>query len=345
MTSLTKMAALALALVAVAGCKDRGATGSCPDIDACGGDVVGVWKMASPTDKCDFVSPNKPSLNYQASSPNYFATERGNPAPAPTSGPWCWDLTFAQDMDGTIRVTAPAAMAPTILTDQVFAATVEFDADDASHMSGTYSYKLDAVTTSYFHLARSCFGVSAASLTCAEVGPKIGAGPLGVDPRYQNPDGTTTFDCTDASDGGCDCSFKYYETDANQNVVGDVGRWVKEGSLIHHYSMSGGGSFMETSPTRRSVRDDVFCESADTMHLTLSGAAGQPIALKSGLRTLYLTRVPAAPDAGAPADAAPDVGETLPPPDAVASSDDAATSNDADADAGVDAADQDADAI
>jgi hypothetical protein len=268
-------AALTVLTVLVAGCQGKGATGGCGAADSeCGGNPVGVWQVAS---TCEFQAISRPAQNYDTSR-GYFAPETGATAPAQTSGPWCWDLSF--DKMGTIL--SPTAPMPN--PDMVLSGTVTFSDDH------TYLYLLKATSTTPFHVAYSCFGANGAGLTCDEFAQKAIA-TIGANSVYSNPSGAPPFRCHEAGDG-CDCEFDYTETD--QNAVGDRGTWFQEGNVIHHYSINGQGIFFETSPTRRTVRDATFCQNGDSMVLT--GAHGSAIALKAGTRTLNLMRMP--PGAG-----------------------------------------------
>jgi hypothetical protein len=273
----TALGALALAL---ASCQGRGATGGCfaPSCGPDPGSPVGTWQV---DDVCRFTVAGRPAQNYANTAP-YFQPETGATPPATTSGSWCWDLSF--DKDGNIM--SPAVPMPN--PDHVVSGTVTFNEDH------TYVYSLTAVSTTPFHIARSCFGATGAKLTCAQFADKLVMSVIGVNPSYANPAGTPAFRCSDAGDG-CDCEFDYLESD--QSAVGDKGTWELVGDVIHHYSISGQGNLFETSPARRTTRDATFCQNGDSMSLT--GANGQPLALKAGTRTLYMSRMPA-PDAGAP---------------------------------------------
>ena len=277
------LGALALVLFAggcVAGCQGRGATGGCSGAASeCCGNPVGVWLVTS---ACNFPVYSRPAQNYDTSR-GYFQPETGATPPATTSGPWCWDISF--DKDGNVATPATPMANPDI----VLSGTVTFSDDH------TYVYKLTAASTTKFHVAHSCFGVNGANVTCAQLATKLTTSPIGVNPVYMSTVmGQPAFACADAGDG-CDCTFDYLEADLNNSAVGDEGAWVQEGSVIHHYSISGQGNLFETSPSRRTVRDATFCQNGDMMEL--SGANGQPLALKSGARSLTLTRVQT--DAGA----------------------------------------------
>jgi hypothetical protein len=263
----------ALALLLVPASCGKGAKGVCSGADStCGGNPVGTWVV---TDTCEFPVYSRPAQNYDTSR-GYFQPETGATTPAMTSGYWCWDLSF--DKDGNI--VSPAAPMPN--PDFIVSGTVTFDANHG------YLYTLKATSTTKFHVARSCFGVNGANLSCADFAKKLATSVIGNNPVYKNPDPTKpAFRCADGGDG-CDCEFDYLEADEFGAAVGDRGTWSQDGAVIHHYSISGQGNLFETNPSRRTVRDATFCQDGDTMQL--SGADGQPIALKSGTRTLYLKR-------------------------------------------------------
>jgi hypothetical protein len=278
----------AVTLLLFSGCKGKGATGGCSGADSeCGGNPVGTWRL---TETCAFPVVSRPAQNFD-NSRGYFQPETGATPPATTSGSWCWDLSF--DKDGNVVTPAQPMPNPDIVVpDSV--TTVGKVTFDANH---SYLYTLTAVSTTHFHVARSCFGANGANITCQDLAMKLVTSPIGVNPVYKNPDpNKPAFRCADAGDG-CDCQFDYLEADSNANAVGDSGTWTQDGNVIHHYSVAGQGIFADSSPTTRTVRDATFCQTGDSMALT--GAHGTAIALKSGLRTLYLTRMPPPPDAGA----------------------------------------------
>lgn len=275
------MAAVALLL---GGCRGQGAAGGCPVTGDCGGDPVGVWQV-DPASICNFPVVARPAQNY--ATPPYFEPETGATPPAVTSGSWCWDLTFTKDQDGTVTVATPSVPMPK--PDVIVSGTITFAADHS------YVYVLTAQSTTAFHVARSCFGVNGADLTCAELAVKLQQSSIGANPVYSNPSGGPAFACQDVGDG-CDCTFDYLEADQFGSAVGDKGTWVQEGNVIHHYSSGGQGNLNEISPSRRTVRDATFCVTDAGQTLQLSGTNGQPLALKAGARTLTLTR--ASPDGG-----------------------------------------------
>ena len=275
-------------VLVLAGCKGKGATGGCSGADSeCGGNPIGTWILQ---DTCAFPVVSRPAQNYDTTR-GYFQPETGATPPAMTSGAWCFDLSF--DKDGNILTPAQPMPNPDIVVPDSVTTVgrVSFNADH------TYQYTLTAESTTPFHVARSCFGVNGANITCDALAMKQTTSPSGVNPHYKNAHpNKPAFRCADAGDG-CNCEFDYLEADSNASAVGDMGSWTQDGNLIHHYSIAGQGIFADSSPTTRTVRDATFCQTGDSMALT--GAHGTAIALKSGLRTLYLTRMPPVPDAGA----------------------------------------------
>jgi hypothetical protein len=272
--------ALGGAALALAGCKSVGATGGCAALGDCGGDPTGVWQVAA---ICSYPAVSRPAQNYD-STRGYFQPETGAPSPAVTSGGWCWDLSF----DSMGNVKTPTAPLP--YPDVVQSGTVTFNADH------TYTYTLTATSVTPFHIARSCLGANGQGTSCADLGNKIGVAINAENPVYSNLSNTGPgVECQDAGDG-CDCTFDYIETD--QNAVGDKGTWAVDpgGNVIHHYSIAGQGNLYETNPSRRTARDATFCVTDGGNTLELSGANGQLLALKAGLRTLTLSKV-VVPDA------------------------------------------------
>jgi hypothetical protein len=274
------LGALVLLGVAGSGCKGKGATGGCGDEGSlCGGNPVGTWEV---TDTCSFPVVSRPAQNYDTTR-GYFEPETGATPPAQTSGFWCWDLSF--DTDGKIKTPATPISNPDAVQIETANAIsrVTFSSD------GTYLYQLTATSTTTFHVARSCFGVNGMNVSCTDFATDLNMSGIANNPSYMNVvKGQPSFQCMDEGDG-CTCTFHYLETDNFGSAVGDKGGWVQDGNVIHHYSISGQGNLFDTSPTRRTVRDATFCQNGDTMVLT--GANGQPIALKSGARTLYLKKI------------------------------------------------------
>jgi hypothetical protein len=296
---LGRVAYVALGAVGLllGGCKEvkgLGATGGCAVLGDCGGNPTGVWQVdTDPASMCTFPVVSRPAQNYANTTPA-FEPETGAAAPATTSGGWCWDLSFSVDMTGAIMVSTPTV--PMQAPDHIISGTVTFAADQS------YTYSLTAVSTTPFHVARSCFGVIGAKLSCADFAVKLQQSSAGNNPVYMAlapPDGGApppSFLCADGGDG-CDCTFDYTETD--QNAVGDTGNWVVDpgSNVIHHYSAAGQGNLNETSPSRRTVRDATFCVTDGGNTLQLTGTNGTALVLKAGTRSLTLTRV--IPDAGA----------------------------------------------
>jgi hypothetical protein len=230
---------------------------------------------------------SRPSQNYDTMR-GYFQPETGATPPAQTSGFWCWDLSF--DTDGKLKTPASPIFNPDAVQIETINAMsrVTFTADPKVPGRGTYVYALTATSTTTFHVARSCFGVNGMNVSCTDFATDLNMS-IANNPSYMNVVmGQPSFQCMDEGDG-CTCTFQYLETDIHGSAVGDTGSWVQDGNVIHHYSVSGQGNLFDTSPTRRTVRDATFCQTGDTMVLT--GANGQPIALKSGARTLYLKKI------------------------------------------------------
>jgi len=278
--------ALGTAVLLLAGCKGLGATGGCPVAGDCGGNPVGVWQI-NPTLTCNFPVVSRPAQNYM--SPPYFQPETGATPPAVTSGSWCWDLSFSKDMSG-VMILAPAT--PMAAPDVIVSGTVTFRADHS------YLYDLTATSVQYFHVARSCFGVNGAGLTCAQFADQLKHSVIGNNTVYTNIDPTQpAFACQDAGDG-CDCNFHYVEADASGSAVGDSGTWVQDpgSNVIHHYSTGGQGNLNEMNPSRRTVRDATFCVTDGGHTMQLTGTNGQPLALKAGARSFTMSLVP--PGAG-----------------------------------------------
>jgi hypothetical protein len=329
-TRTATLGRLSLSLVTAAfllvACKGRGATGGCGVAGDCGGNPLGTWKV-NPDLTCRFPVPARPVQNYGNTAP-YFQPETGAVPPAAVSGTWCWDLSF--DKDGNLSTPEVPIPNP---DNTILGGTITFERDKDGNQS--YTYILTAVSTTPVHLARSCLGVNGANLTCAELAVKLQMSKIGVNPLYANEKGTPAFRCVDAADGdGCDCEFDYIETE--QTAVGDKGTWEQHGNVIRHYSIAGQGNLFETHPSRRTVRDATFCVSDDGQTLQLTGTNGSPLALKAGLRSLTLTKVPEEPDGGA--DAAGNDGAAASDGAGVAEAG-GSDADDAGADAGIDADD------
>jgi hypothetical protein len=260
-----------LTVTSLTGCSGDGAGGTCEELSNCGGDPTGVWQVS---EICNNPVSARPL--------QLFAVpESGVAQPATASGGWCWDISF--NKDGTLASPAVPQPNPTVVND----GTVEFNVDP---MTGEhqYLYKLTAWSRTEMYIARSCLGSAGANMSCSDLASKMQTF-IGADQRYQTrhggaPGDPTSFVCTPVG-ADCDCSFDYTEVD--QTGVGDKGRWVVDGGRIHHYSET-----FTLTTSFRAVREADFCVSNNGQTLELSGSRGTTLALKAGLRTLKLRKVP-----------------------------------------------------
>ncbi len=252
--------------VGIAACSGGGAEGGCPATASCAGDPTGFWKVAS---TCQFLptAPTQP-LNY-----NDYMGRPPNPVISPlqplptTNGDWCSNLDYPPGGIGEVILWHPAA--------QLTGGSLWLKSDK------TYVENLVFSTPASSHFTLSCLQAEGASSTCQKFQADL-VTFLATPPAQAQ--GISGVQCTNASDGGCDCSYKY-EVD-----LADEGTWAADGqgfismnSTPPNYTFN--GTFIPEYEPPVPVTAS-YCKSGA---LTLTGVGGSSLAGILGLRTLTMT--------------------------------------------------------
>lgn len=259
------LVATGLGLAATSGCTGEGADYGCPDLPACGGDPTatgvqppGNWNVHS---WCQYVPP----LTYTVGVPYEPQTwlSQGptkTPPVSKSSGDWCQSIVFLPanspgNTSGQEKLTFPALdHTPGTIT----GATVNLN--PTSH---NYNVAISTSSTTSGHFSPTCLTAFGANPSCSDVETQL-AMSYGV-PNYQDTV------CTNASDGGCDCSFEYLGTAADQGTYQTVG------DTLYFFS-----AFSDVTP----VLATTYCATGGT--LTITGKNGGSLFEVPGLRTLTL---------------------------------------------------------
>jgi hypothetical protein len=279
------MVALAGLAAAAAPACGKGAKGSCPQLDICGGSPASdtFWQV---TDFCmvPSVRPSQPSDVSDFTTMMPLAPTIAPPQPNPvvatqtTSGDWCSSLNYKPD--DTIGNANLWHESPQISADPTKPSTMFFGKD------GSYLTKLILEVPQgqdFTHFARRCLIANGApNPTC----DKLAKGltdfykPIkdSVPPTFSN------IMCADASDGGCDCTYTYTVQ------VDDSGTWAiskEDNTLLLQDSpvLQFNGATMNAQATTTMLQSSI-CASAN--RLELSGVRGGSLSNIQGLRTLVL---------------------------------------------------------
>ena len=282
---------LALASLVASSC-GKGAKGNCPQLDICGGNPASMmpWQV---TDYCQ-VDSVRPA---QSGDVNDFQQMTVAPTVAPpqpnpvvaqqtTSGDWCSNLVFTQDLK-----VANANLwhsAPQVSHDPAKPSTVFLAPDH------TYLTKLIFETQDTTHFDPVCLVRNGAAMpTCKaladalnEFYKPINAGI--VPPTFSAPAGGAQdagIVCAgDPAVDGCDCTYTF------NLQVDDSGNWavdatdptvlVQDSSLIQF-----NGQVMNAAASTTTLRSS-FC--VENGQLELSGVRGGSLSNVQGLRTLGL---------------------------------------------------------
>jgi hypothetical protein len=279
----TLVAAAAIGILCAGGCGGVGAEGTCPALDACGGDPTGTWKVVQ---ACQYqaVKPTQPTdVNDYMGTPPVPPTLTP-PQPQPTqlvptsSGDWCSSLDYNNNTVNNVTLwhDAPGLQNGEIAfnPDHSYAAIYTFTTQGAGYRNMT-------------HFAPICLTANGGSPTCADL-------TAGLTKFYGAGSGTppppATFNdiqCTTASDMGCDCTYYF----ALQVV--DQGNWSTSGDTISQQSSTftyNGSSGVLKLASPAPIVQTTFCRPAsDPSTLYLTGANGGSISDLLGLRTLSLT--------------------------------------------------------
>jgi hypothetical protein len=262
-------AVLAITMIAAAaGCTGGGAEYGCADIPPCGGNPVGVWKAHG---FCQYTPPLSykvqqpdppPQAIALAQSPNLVKV----PAPPRASGDWCTSLQYVPP-NATNPNTPEGGIAQLYQLANTPGAVVGAQVTlSANH---DYQVAVELLGTTTAHFAPTCLMQFGANPSCDDLAAQLGT--FETQPNYKTHP-PPYFACAKAADGGCDCTYSYEGTNADQ------GTW-QIGSDNNLYFFSAQSQFQPVVQT-------TYCASAN--QLTLSGSNGQSLFATSGLRTLTL---------------------------------------------------------
>ena len=264
--SVAVTAAIALlSLLLGSACGGKGVAGDCPDIAACGGNPVGVWKVES---ACEFNEPGAPKLAVpipSALSVPQSPTLATTPPPnTTTSGDWCSGLVYKAPIDATDSTVGNVSFftLPLSVTNAYNINTIAF-LDDGNG-SKTYSTSVFGASPEVTHFTRTCLNAYGANPTCSEL--QAGLRAL-TSVNYVND----SLLCSASADNGCDCAYTEVETS------GDVGVWRVEGTSIIQFP--GDGKPRQTTD---------FCVNGNTM--TIGGKNGSHLLNSAGRRSMVLTK-------------------------------------------------------
>jgi hypothetical protein len=254
---LTRSAGL-LALLCLLGCSGKGVGGACPDISACGGDPSGNWKVVN---ACQFDSPQaktNDSITARYTTPQSPALAQ--PATSSfSSGDWCQGLSFITPSDGT-----KSSFLVRLNSDPVeYLLGGEISIAPPAAVAAPFGAVLSVQNHFAVHFSPTCLGAHGVPPTCAALTQ------FAADGQFLN---FNDFACENAGDGGCDCSYLYYEgTTESAN-----------------YAIVGSQLLIVNSSSRLPPRNYDFCVQGDTM--TLGGHNGIGLFGSKNLRSVVLKR-------------------------------------------------------
>jgi len=259
---VTLLVAQCLWAMSATGCGGSGAELGCAPLPACGGSPVGTWQLKS---FCQYVPP----LNYSVPvlpPPENQLTQKPTPVVAPKSpGDDCSALVYEPNVlplhNGPIKTVAlPHGTGNVTTVPLVISSNHE------------YSVAVQTLSNTSTHFTPACLTAYGANPTCAELGTSLTAYYTGM------PNFSETFTCTNASDGGCDCSYTY------EGTAADTGTWQVEGDIMYFFS--------EGEDLVQPALETTFCVGPGGSSLSISGRDGQSLFNVQGLR--YFTLVPMA---------------------------------------------------
>jgi hypothetical protein len=274
------VAAATLGVVFGGGCGGVGAEGTCPALDACGGDPTGTWNILQ---ACEYqaVRPTQPTdvTDYMGSPP--IPPTLTPPQPQPTqlvpanSGDWCSSLDYNDGVVNNVTLwhDVPALQPGSEVAfnpDQTYTALYKFS---------TQGYAQARNTT---HFAPICLTANGGDPTCADLAAGLtkfyapGGGTPPPPPTFNNIQCTTS-----PADQGCDCTYYF----ALQVV--DQGTWAKNGDTILEQSsnFTYNGAVLKLGTPAQTMQV-TFCRQNSLLQLT--GANGGSLSDLIGLRTLRL---------------------------------------------------------
>jgi hypothetical protein len=135
---------------------------------------------------------------------------------------------------------------------------------------GFYSVAVQTLSNNTVHFAPTCLTAYGANPSCSDLASALAT--YNNMPNYlqRNP----PFACTVGTDAGCDCSYSYEGTAADQ------GTWRTEGDILYFFSAQN-----ETDP----VVETTYCVGGNGSTLSFSGRDGQSLFNTNGLRSFTFT--------------------------------------------------------
>ena len=248
-----------LAALSLLGCSGKGVGGACADVSSCGGNPTGDWKIVS---ACQFDNPQQKNLNDSVTS-RYSSPQTpalAQPAPSSgSSGDWCQALSYITPSDGTASMLL-----------------VRLNSDPVEYvLGGVVSAAAPAATPTAFgavlivenhfavHFGPTCLGAHGVPPTCSALTAFASGGAF---LNYND------FVCENAGDGGCDCSYLYYEGTTESA----------------HYQIVGNQLIVVNAASLLPPRTYDYCVQGDTM--TMGGHNGLGLFGSKNLRSVVATR-------------------------------------------------------
>jgi hypothetical protein len=264
---------------------EKGATGSCTDLVACGGSPVGSW--TSIVDSCQF-QPVRPAqaidvTEFTQNSTGPMAAMIPPPQPNPvvtqqtTSGDWCSSLVYNPDNSvSNVQLWHDAPI--------LDAANITYGPDMSYLTTLTFSTKGFPVERNTTHFPLRCLVANGAppppscSMLAAGLTTFYKPQSAGVPPNFDQ------IACVDDhSDKGCTCTYVYTV------VVSDQGMWKVEGTtLLQDSAVFLYNGAMVNSQSPASTLQSTFCSQNGRLQLT--GLSGGSLFGVLGLRTLELSQ-------------------------------------------------------
>jgi hypothetical protein len=285
--SAVTAAAAFLAVIAVvgSGCTGDGAEYGCPSLRSCGGDPTGAWKATS---WCDKVIPSTFTNSEQGTTADGVFAAQNQPqsptlakpsGPVTSSGNWCESLIYSPpNPNNPVTTQLPTNGAITSLSlyhpnASVTGLTLNFLAD--------HSYQASATTNgpAAVHFDNSCLTAYGANPSCSDLGTQLHQFYFAM-PNFQNivccstgSVGDDAGNCPADSRNGCDCTYTYAGTAADEGI------WRVVGSTLYLTSTE--------NPTVQLVEAS-FCADRSNPNmptLTISGFNGFDLDGVNGFRT------------------------------------------------------------
>ena len=247
-----------LAALSLLGCSARGVGGACADIAACGGDPSGNWKVVNACQFDYLQAKTNDSITARYAAPQSPALAQPAPSSS-TSGDWCQGLSFITPSDG-----ANTSLLVRLNSEPVeYLLGGEISVAPPSTATAPFGAVLSVQNHFSVHFWPTCLGAHGVPPTCAAMTE------FGADGKFLN---FNDFACENAGDGGCDCSYLYFEGTTESAS----------------YAIVGSQLYIVNATSRLPPRSYDYCVQGDTM--TLGGHNGLPLFGSKNLRWVELAR-------------------------------------------------------